>query len=74
MENVDVGDATEDDSNGAVIQKVMAEAGYETRHQSKSRYGNGSNTMVMLWSSFLSTSYLFIATKNNSGVTIYADM
>ena len=32
MENVDVGDATEDDSNGAVIQKVMAEAGYETRH------------------------------------------
>lgn len=31
MENVDVGDATEDDSNGAVIQKVMAEAGYETR-------------------------------------------
>ena len=32
MENVDVGDATDDDSNGAVIRRVMTEAGYETRH------------------------------------------
>jgi hypothetical protein len=32
LENVDVGDCSEEDSNGAVISKVLSEAGYETSH------------------------------------------
>ena len=31
MENVDLGDVSEEDSNGSVIGKVMEEAGFETR-------------------------------------------
>ena len=32
LENVDVGDATDEQSNGAVISQVLADAGFETRN------------------------------------------
>lgn len=31
LENVDVGDCSDDDSNGAVISKLLKETGYHTR-------------------------------------------
>jgi hypothetical protein len=39
LENVDVGDATDEQSNGAVISQVLADAGFETRNPAQSLQG-----------------------------------
>lgn len=32
LENVDMGDSSDDDSNSAIVAKILLEAGYETRN------------------------------------------